>query len=132
MLKTVVGALAAATLLFGPPLLMTGVALLSSSTMTTAPACSTLPAPSEPPTKPTPDLSASERNGANSTATAPSIAPCVLVSGSAQQLAQTLVEHRTAGRLNTIRPAMFESEIAATATGTVTTAVRSIHAFCKC
>ena len=46
---------------------------------------------------------------------------CLVLSGNAQQLAQTLVEAHTKGTFTTLVPAMYTQEIEATANGTVTT-----------
>ena len=46
---------------------------------------------------------------------------CSMLSGNAQQLAQTLVEAHTKGTFTTLVPAMYTQEIEATANGTVTT-----------
>ena len=45
---------------------------------------------------------------------------CSMLSGNAQQLAQTLVEAHTKGTFTTLVPAMYTQEIVATANGTVT------------
>jgi hypothetical protein len=45
---------------------------------------------------------------------------CPVLSGTAQQLAQTLVEAHTKGTFTTLVPAMYSQEIEATANGTVT------------
>lgn len=105
------------TFLFGPALTLIGLTVLISPAQATAGTCIVVANPTSstqsqsPSPPPSPSLSPS-----------PSPSKECAVSGTAQQLAATLVQFQQSGTFSTESTHVFTAEIAATASGTVTRA----------